>query len=177
MLIFAVAENPDSSGPDLASRSLFLCTLWKFLWRWRYYDEIRSRGLLKKEANDITGERVFEGFLEKDGKPYCSGDFYRLFAPKCAGCGGSVTEKYLTAANGTWHPECFVCAVSSSSSHIHSYLVIISLKSTLHSSIHGVGTVQILCYYTEVNYFLSTLYFFFQPQQMTTRYRKKMSVK
>ncbi|XP_051930805.1 leupaxin isoform X3 [Hippocampus zosterae] len=51
-----------------------------------------------------------DGFLEKDGKPYCSGDFYRLFAPKCAGCGGSVTEKYLTAANGTWHPECFVCA-------------------------------------------------------------------
>ncbi|KAK5616238.1 hypothetical protein CRENBAI_015146 [Crenichthys baileyi] len=51
-----------------------------------------------------------EGFLEKDGKPYCCKDFYHLFAPKCSGCGESVKENYLTAANGTWHPECFVCA-------------------------------------------------------------------
>ncbi|KAK2907806.1 leupaxin isoform X1 [Channa argus] len=50
------------------------------------------------------------GFLEKDGKPYCCKDFYNLFAPKCSGCGESVRENYLTAANGTWHPECFVCA-------------------------------------------------------------------
>ncbi|KAM7388314.1 hypothetical protein PAMP_024500 [Pampus punctatissimus] len=51
-----------------------------------------------------------EGFLEKDGKPYCCKDFYHLFAPKCSGCGESVKEDYLTAANGTWHSECFVCA-------------------------------------------------------------------
>ncbi|XP_026161199.1 leupaxin [Mastacembelus armatus] len=51
-----------------------------------------------------------EGFLEKDGKPYCCRDFYHLFAPKCSGCGESVRDNYLTAANGTWHPECFVCA-------------------------------------------------------------------
>ncbi|TNN60688.1 Paxillin [Liparis tanakae] len=51
-----------------------------------------------------------DGFLEKDGKPYCCKDFYQLFAPKCSGCGESVRENYLTAANGTWHPECFVCA-------------------------------------------------------------------
>lgn len=51
-----------------------------------------------------------DGFLEKDGKPYCCKDFYHLFAPKCAGCGQSVKENYLTAANGTWHSECFVCA-------------------------------------------------------------------
>ncbi|GLD50229.1 leupaxin-like protein [Lates japonicus] len=55
-----------------------------------------------------------EGFLEKDGKPYCCKDFYHLFAPKCSGCGESVKENYLTAANGTWHPECFVCAWSAS---------------------------------------------------------------
>ena len=54
------------------------------------------------------------GYLEKDGKPYCCKDFYHLFAPKCSGCGESVRENYLTAANGTWHPECFVCAVSAS---------------------------------------------------------------
>lgn len=52
------------------------------------------------------------GFLEKDGKPYCCKDFYNLFSPKCSGCGESVRANYLTAANGTWHPECFVCAVS-----------------------------------------------------------------
>uniref|UniRef100_A0AAY4E1I2 LIM zinc-binding domain-containing protein n=2 Tax=Denticeps clupeoides TaxID=299321 RepID=A0AAY4E1I2_9TELE len=51
-----------------------------------------------------------EGFLEKDGKPYCTKDFYLLFAPKCSGCSRPVKENYLTAANGTWHPECFVCA-------------------------------------------------------------------
>ncbi|XP_070688976.1 leupaxin [Pempheris klunzingeri] len=51
-----------------------------------------------------------EEFQEKDGKPYCCKDFYYLFAPKCSGCGESVRENYLTAANGTWHPECFVCA-------------------------------------------------------------------
>nr|XP_046248482.1 leupaxin [Scatophagus argus] len=51
-----------------------------------------------------------EGFIEKDGKPYCNKDFYSLFAPKCSGCGESVRENYLTAANGTWHSECFVCS-------------------------------------------------------------------
>lgn len=51
-----------------------------------------------------------EGFMEKDGKPYCPRDFYRLFAPKCSGCGEPVKENYLSAANGTWHPDCFVCA-------------------------------------------------------------------
>ncbi|XP_071382228.1 leupaxin [Centroberyx affinis] len=51
-----------------------------------------------------------DGFLEKDGKPYCNRDFYHLFAPKCSGCGESVKENYLTAANGTWHSECFVCS-------------------------------------------------------------------
>uniref|UniRef100_A0A3Q4BXH3 LIM zinc-binding domain-containing protein n=1 Tax=Mola mola TaxID=94237 RepID=A0A3Q4BXH3_MOLML len=50
------------------------------------------------------------GSDEKDGKPYCSRDFYHLFAPKCSGCGESVRENYLTAANGTWHSECFVCS-------------------------------------------------------------------
>ncbi|KAM9848361.1 leupaxin [Aulostomus maculatus] len=51
-----------------------------------------------------------EGFLEKDGKPYCPKDFSFLFAPKCSGCGESVHGNYLNVANDTWHPECFVCA-------------------------------------------------------------------
>lgn len=57
------------------------------------------------------GERFgTDGYLEKDGKPYCKRDFYHLFAPKCSGCGDPVRENYLTAANGTWHPDCFVCS-------------------------------------------------------------------
>ncbi|XP_019936298.2 leupaxin [Paralichthys olivaceus] len=58
-------------------------------------------------CGDLFGNK---GYLVKDGKPYCCRDFYHLFAPKCSGCGESVKENYLTAANGTWHPECFVCA-------------------------------------------------------------------
>ncbi|XP_039623681.1 leupaxin [Polypterus senegalus] len=56
--------------------------------------------------------RVFgdDGFHEKDGKPYCKPDFYRLYAPKCSGCGEPVRENYLSAAGGQWHPDCFVCA-------------------------------------------------------------------
>ncbi|KAI5095244.1 leupaxin [Silurus meridionalis] len=57
------------------------------------------------------GERFgTEGFMESEGKPYCPKDFYMLFAPKCSGCGESVRENYLSAANGTWHPDCFVCS-------------------------------------------------------------------
>ncbi|XP_041912239.1 leupaxin [Alosa sapidissima] len=51
-----------------------------------------------------------DGFMEKEGKPYCTKDFYQLFAPKCSGCSLPVKENYLTAANGVWHPDCFVCA-------------------------------------------------------------------
>lgn len=57
-------------------------------------------------CGDVFGP---EGYMEKDGKPYCPRDFYRLFAPKCSGCGEPVKENYLSAANGTWHPDCFVC--------------------------------------------------------------------
>ncbi|KPP72548.1 hypothetical protein Z043_108440 [Scleropages formosus] len=59
------------------------------------------------ECGELFGP---EGFMERDGKPYCSKDFYQLFAPKCSGCGQPVRENYLSAANGTWHPQCFVCA-------------------------------------------------------------------
>lgn len=35
-----------------------------------------------------------------------------LFAPKCQGCERPLTDNYLSALQGVWHPECFVCAVS-----------------------------------------------------------------
>ncbi|MCQ4179471.1 hypothetical protein FK518_28380 [Klebsiella pneumoniae] len=35
-----------------------------------------------------------------------------MFAPKCQGCERPVTDNYLSALRGVWHPECFVCVVS-----------------------------------------------------------------
>ncbi|POI26808.1 hypothetical protein CIB84_009443 [Bambusicola thoracicus] len=53
-----------------------------------------------------------DGFHERGGKPYCFQDFVVLFAPKCQGCERPLTDNYLSALQGVWHPECFVCAVS-----------------------------------------------------------------
>ncbi|NXQ34407.1 LPXN protein, partial [Alaudala cheleensis] len=50
-----------------------------------------------------------EGFLERDGKPYCHQDFLAMFAPKCQGCERPIMGNYLSALEGVWHPECFVC--------------------------------------------------------------------
>lgn len=49
------------------------------------------------------------GFHDKDGKPFCKEDYFELFAPKCGGCNRPITENYISALNGQWHPECFVC--------------------------------------------------------------------
>ncbi|XP_065611148.1 leupaxin isoform X3 [Cyrtonyx montezumae] len=51
-----------------------------------------------------------DGFHERGGKPYCFQDFVVLFAPKCQGCERPLTDNYLSALQGVWHPECFVCA-------------------------------------------------------------------
>ncbi|XP_074005654.1 leupaxin [Numenius arquata] len=51
-----------------------------------------------------------DGFHERSGKPYCRQDFLAMFAPKCQGCERPVTDNYLSALQGVWHPECFVCA-------------------------------------------------------------------
>uniref|UniRef100_A0A8B9G2U5 Leupaxin n=1 Tax=Amazona collaria TaxID=241587 RepID=A0A8B9G2U5_9PSIT len=50
-----------------------------------------------------------DGFLVRGGKPYCRQDFLAMFAPKCQGCERPVTGSYLSALEGVWHPECFVC--------------------------------------------------------------------
>ncbi|XP_075034803.1 transforming growth factor beta-1-induced transcript 1 protein-like isoform X4 [Mixophyes fleayi] len=51
------------------------------------------------------------GFHEKEGEPYCSDDYFRLFGAVCAGCSDPVKESYISALNGLWHPQCFVCHV------------------------------------------------------------------
>ncbi|XP_077129684.1 transforming growth factor beta-1-induced transcript 1 protein isoform X1 [Ranitomeya variabilis] len=52
-----------------------------------------------------------EGFHEKDNVPYCSYDYYHLFGTVCVGCSEPVKESYISALNGLWHPQCFVCHV------------------------------------------------------------------
>lgn len=55
-----------------------------------------------------------EGFHERDGKPYCRADYFDMFAPKCGGCSKPIMENYISALNTQWHPDCFVCKVSTS---------------------------------------------------------------
>lgn len=50
-----------------------------------------------------------DGFQEKDGKPYCKEDYLAMFALKCKGCTMAITEGYISALSGQWHPQCFVC--------------------------------------------------------------------
>ncbi|XP_076364659.1 paxillin-like [Tachypleus tridentatus] len=50
-----------------------------------------------------------DGFLEKDGKPYCRKDFAEIFSLKCGGCNKPINEKYISALKGQWHAQCFVC--------------------------------------------------------------------
>lgn len=50
-----------------------------------------------------------DGFHERDGKPYCRNDYFDMFAPKCGGCNRPIMENYISALNGQWHPDCFVC--------------------------------------------------------------------
>ena len=52
-----------------------------------------------------------DGFQEKDGKPYCKEDYLAMFALKCKGCTMAITEGYISALSGQWHPQCFVCRV------------------------------------------------------------------
>lgn len=39
-----------------------------------------------------------------------------MFAPKCGGCARAILENYISALSSLWHPECFVCRVSTSGS-------------------------------------------------------------
>jgi hypothetical protein len=48
-------------------------------------------------------------FSERDGHVYCKADYQKLFAKKCKGCGECISREYITALDGTWHKECFVC--------------------------------------------------------------------
>lgn len=54
----------------------------------------------------------FEGqqFVKHRGRPYHSECYQERFAPRCAGCGQTITGKYITALKKSWHPEHFVCA-------------------------------------------------------------------
>lgn len=48
-------------------------------------------------------------YSERDGHVYCQEDYEKLFAMKCKGCGEGISREYITALDGSWHKECFVC--------------------------------------------------------------------
>ncbi|KAJ3615621.1 hypothetical protein Zmor_012423 [Zophobas morio] len=56
--------------------------------------------------------RVFkdENYREVDGKAYCEEDYFRMFAPKCKGCGLPVMDQLISAMDCDWHEDCFRCA-------------------------------------------------------------------
>jgi len=41
-----------------------------------------------------------------------SDDYFRMYAPKCGGCGKPITTSFITAVHQNWHLDCFVCFVS-----------------------------------------------------------------
>ncbi|XP_069738299.1 transforming growth factor beta-1-induced transcript 1 protein isoform X2 [Phaenicophaeus curvirostris] len=51
-----------------------------------------------------------EGFLEREGRPFCREDFSELFSSRCRACGGPVLDTFVSALDGLWHPDCFVCS-------------------------------------------------------------------
>ncbi|XP_077572093.1 PDZ and LIM domain protein 5-like isoform X4 [Stigmatopora nigra] len=56
-------------------------------------------------------------FHLEDGEPYCERDFYSLFGTSCHGCEFPIEagDKFLEALGYTWHDNCFVCGVCSTS--------------------------------------------------------------
>ena len=53
-----------------------------------------------------------DGFHERDGRAYCTEDYYTKFAPKCAKCDKAISDSFVNAIGQLWHPECFNCMVS-----------------------------------------------------------------
>ena len=49
------------------------------------------------------------GFVAKDGLPYCKKDFLELFASKCAACSRPIEKNFVNAGGTKYHPECFAC--------------------------------------------------------------------
>ncbi|CAG8605591.1 10186_t:CDS:2 [Paraglomus occultum] len=59
-----------------------------------------------RECGDPFGPA---GFMVHDGFPYCEKDWSEKFAPKCKGCQKPIKGEIMTALEGTWHRDCFVC--------------------------------------------------------------------
>jgi paxillin len=49
-------------------------------------------------------------FMEKEGRPYCEEHYLNKFGQRCGGCGLVIRDKYLSALDQSWHPDCFKCA-------------------------------------------------------------------
>ena len=54
-----------------------------------------------------------DGFMERDGRPYCKKDYYDLFAQRCARCVLPIMAESISALSKNWHPSCFTCKACS----------------------------------------------------------------
>ncbi|CAG8586164.1 1330_t:CDS:2, partial [Paraglomus brasilianum] len=59
-----------------------------------------------RECGDPFGSA---GFMVHDGFPYCEKDWSEKFAPKCKGCQKPIKGEMMSALEGSWHRDCFVC--------------------------------------------------------------------
>jgi len=50
------------------------------------------------------------GFFEQPDGNFCKDCFASKKAPKCKRCNKAVVEKVIRFDDGTWHPDCFICA-------------------------------------------------------------------
>lgn len=49
------------------------------------------------------------GFFEEDNKILCRDCYAERFSPRCAHCDKPCIERYVTAGQKSYHPECFKC--------------------------------------------------------------------
>ncbi|XP_030330455.1 transforming growth factor beta-1-induced transcript 1 protein-like isoform X3 [Strigops habroptila] len=55
----------------------------------------------------VLGE---QGFVAREQRPYCPRDYGQLFGSRCRGCSSPILAGFISALQGLWHPQCFVCA-------------------------------------------------------------------
>jgi hypothetical protein len=59
---------------------------------------------------DIVAEQLPDfGIFEKEGTLYCEKHYAKFFGFRCAQCGESIEDEFLTAIGQKWHLNCFRC--------------------------------------------------------------------
>ncbi|KJE89465.1 hypothetical protein CAOG_000929 [Capsaspora owczarzaki ATCC 30864] len=54
-------------------------------------------------------EVINGGFIEHNGKLYCSNDYEKKYAPKCFACSQALVGSFMEVDGQKFHPNCIVC--------------------------------------------------------------------